>query len=81
MFPMQQPMTARPGTLYQPAPAQQQQPQVIIVQPAYQTPYAQPQQPAAAHRMSRQRLLLRAGEAVTQLADGLFGLMAEFVST
>lgn len=45
MFPMQQPMTARPGTLYQPAPAQQQ-PQVIIVQPAYQTPYAQPQQQA-----------------------------------
>jgi hypothetical protein len=46
MFPMQQPMTARPGTLYQPAPAQQQ-PQIIIVQPAYQTPYAQPQQQAA----------------------------------
>jgi hypothetical protein len=47
MFPVQQPMTGQ-GTMYQPAPVQQQ-PQVIIVQPAYQTQFGQPlqQQPAA----------------------------------
>ena len=46
MIPMQQPLTTQPGTVYQPLPVQQQ-PQVIIVQPAYQPQYAQPmQQPA-----------------------------------
>ena len=43
----QQPMMAQPGTVFQPAPLQQQ-PQVIIVQPAYQPQYGQPlQQPGA----------------------------------
>lgn len=45
MMPMQQPMTAQPGMVYQPVPVQQ--PQVIIVQPAYQPRYPQPVQQQA----------------------------------